>query len=142
MHYCEPTAIFFPKFSLLFFKYHVIVMETVYWWCSLFRTPEEASAKAISKYKMDVDGQQNGEVAEAPPRTTPQGVSFVVGFEEPPKAKKPPRRPVRQRGQLSTAKHELSEAGLEEKQRLAEERRKVRNASVGLSTEVMEGLTV
>lgn len=68
---------------------------------------------------MEVEGHEK---AEVPEKTNSKGVSFSVDFDEP--AKKPKRRPPRALTN-NHAKKVISEASIEEKQRLAEERRKV-----------------
>ena len=57
-----------------------------------------------------------------------QAVSFTVGFSEP--AKNPKKMPKRIAGPRNKRRQELSEATIEEKQKLAEKRRKVRKVVV------------
>ena len=72
---------------------------------------------------MATKGYQGGNTAEITSRTSSKGVSFTVDFNEPDrKPSKPPPKALQSRRHV---KPQLSEAQLEEKQRLAEERRKV-----------------
>ena len=65
---------------------------------------------------MEVEDREKAEVTNA------KGVSFSIDFDEP--AKRPMRRPPRALTN-NHVKKVISEASIEEKQRLAEERRKV-----------------
>ena len=68
---------------------------------------------------MEAESCERAEVSE---KTNSKSVSFSIDFDEP--AKKPARRPPRALTN-NHAKKVISEASLEKKQRLAEERRKV-----------------
>ena len=88
-------------------------------WCSLFRNRKFKPQRQRSiDVETAMEHERQPENPAIPSKTTAQGLSFVIGFDEP--AKKTTRAPKRRH-----TRPQVSEASLEEKQRLAEERRKV-----------------
>ncbi len=73
---------------------------------------------------MDADGHQDSGTVETAGSTTSKGVSFTVDFDE--VVRKPSRPPKGLAQRQKQAKPKITEASLEEKLRLADERRQVR----------------